>query len=208
MKKYRWKCPTCETGRLLGPRPKKNATALYCLPCSSKKGTLVMMICPALEIRRTRGRERSVVKTKRKKTRVDAIYMVGEFDIRKMHKRVWKIAHKIEPYISLRPPRLVIKYGSDYARTLGTAHYGYRGTVMIKRGPKKNTRSVEKITAILIHEIAHFIADARGGGTHDDYFRGAMIELEDACKQAKLPFFPSSHEMKYIGMSPCTEKNE
>lgn len=40
-KRYRWNCPQCGSGKLLGKRPKKNATGRYCLDCSEKTGYLV-----------------------------------------------------------------------------------------------------------------------------------------------------------------------
>jgi hypothetical protein len=54
--KHRWVCPECGSGLLASSRPRRNATARYCLPCSAKSPTLVERRCEALEKKRKKKR--------------------------------------------------------------------------------------------------------------------------------------------------------
>lgn len=70
-KRIRWECPNgLHPGVLASSRPRKNATARYCLPCSETAGVLVERVAPALE--RKRNAKTAVREEKRARERAAA----------------------------------------------------------------------------------------------------------------------------------------
>ncbi len=185
---HRWTCPHCGGGRNLGVRPRKNATDRYCLPCSEKTGTLVERTCAVLDAKRVRGREKSTTKQKRKKARADAPYIFGfhdQHDIRKVLRKVWKIARKLEPSLTRTVPDIKIMYGPDTGRGGYADFWNHR--IMVNRGDKRASGYWLSSFSTLVHEVAHFVAYKRDRGStpHGDVFKGALLELEEDCKHLR-----------------------
>lgn len=71
-KRYRWICPECSTGKLLGAAPRKNATERFCLPCSESTGHLVERTCPTLDRKRAQKAEKRFEKASRDRAKEKA----------------------------------------------------------------------------------------------------------------------------------------
>jgi hypothetical protein len=71
-KRYRWICPQCSTGKLLGKAPRKNATARFCIPCSESTGYLVERTCPALDRKRAQKAQSRAVKASKGRAKASA----------------------------------------------------------------------------------------------------------------------------------------
>lgn len=177
---YLWKCPQCGKGKRLGARPRRDATDRFCLDCSKKTGTLVPRVCPRLETRRSAGKARTQRKQETKRRRAAAIYMVGGYDLRKLLRRVWTVARRLEPGISRKPPRLQVQYRGGGGRAwIGRPTWDTK--LQLNRGRKGHTLPLRWIFDTLVHEVAHFTACERGDWGHGDTFKAAHADLEQEC---------------------------
>lgn len=186
MKRYRWKCPRCGSGKLLGMRPRVNATDRFCLPCSEETGTLVERVCPVLETQREKAAAKAAEKQKQKRLREAGKYVVNGVDLRKELSRLWRIAQRIEPRLGKQsPPTLTIhrskRWGtsgrawtSSFALTKGKGGAVYRGPrIHLTCGTNLGT-----MLYVFAHEVAHHVATARGAwSSHGDTFKAAEAEM-------------------------------
>lgn len=172
-KRFRWTCPQCGSGVLIGQRPRLDATARYCLDCSKKQGVLVKRECPKLEARRAIVKERTAIKAKRERDKSAEKYIIRGEDIRVFYAKAWRAAERIEPRLRDRPA-LVVRYGN--CQTGGRAYF-WNNRILINRGSKTCPWPLRSIKNIIVHEIAHFVAYARGDCGHGDKFKAAEAEL-------------------------------
>lgn len=176
-KKFRWICPECGSGKNIGARPRRNASDRFCFPCSERVGVLVERACPVLDRKRGAGIERTKAKRERKVERESARFMFHGVDIRKITKRVWRVARTIEP-MRKDAPRVDVRYSQS---SFGGRAWPWEHRFLINRG-KKYTLPIDATTRVIIHEIAHLIAYRRGYvKPHGDTFCGVLTELETAC---------------------------
>lgn len=187
MAKLRWNCPECGRGVLLGPAPRKNATARYCLPCSEKKGTLVERVSPVLERKREAARLRANERERKKLAKARAKFMVDGHDLVKELARIWTIARRLEPNLRLKPPLLTVNKREVTVDSEGRrwGHYtsgrAWRSQhrIHITAGVRAS-----EVQEVLVHEVAHFLGFARGDQGHGDTFNAALTELTlDALKE-------------------------
>lgn len=190
-RRYRWTCPLCETSRLLGARPRKTATARYCLPCSEETGSLVEMTCPTLDkqrVARTTSRvARAATKRKREKARkVEAETWAG-IHVPSEVERVWAIARKLHPRLR-SIPRLILRERSGWQDYSGHAAFdGSRICLSMHRA-----LPASRVRELIVHEISHPAAGSGGGrrnrrGVHDDGFWSVACELAEAAYGVPMP---------------------
>lgn len=104
-KRIRWECPHgLHPGVLASSRPRKNATARYCLPCSEEAGVLVERTAPALERKRN---AKAAVREQRAQAQ------------RENEQRARELAHKV-PVIDAAGNELVLDAGELLARAWKT----------------------------------------------------------------------------------------
>lgn len=169
-KRYRWVCPECGAGKLLGKQPPLNLTDRYCLECSKTTGMLVARTCPVLDRKRKAGRERSKARAKKKREQMAQKWVVAGINLKQELARIWRIAQRLEPALAGRPrPKLAVfqrkgRYSSGHTYALRKIH------ITCGTDPAD-------IRYVLAHEVAHSICRIRGGGCHDDIFKAAEAEL-------------------------------
>jgi hypothetical protein len=160
--RHRWTCPECGSGVLLGPRPRRDATARFCLPCSEDRGSLVERVCPALDRKRAERREkrservRAVRERQRARDTRAGVHVPSEFE------RVWRVAVAAEelPHIdSARPPPTLIVRRKSF----GYSGRAYSNRVTSREATGRtvvlsisDTTSAACVRYLIAHEIAHF----------------------------------------------------
>lgn len=171
--RYKWICPECGMGKLLGARPRKNATARFCLPCSKRAGVLVERTSPRLEARRVLSRERRMAAQRLKVDRQRARWTVEGTDMRRLLAHVWKVARTVCRLLPKEPPVLTMRKNSWAS---GRAYYHQH---RIHLG---NNGDLSEMTNTLLHEVAHFMAWKRDymETGHGAGFNGALIDIETA----------------------------
>jgi len=179
-RRYRWKCPNCGAGKLLGKAPRKNATARFCLPCSEETGYLVERMCPCLEKERAEKAQKRAEKDKEKRAQATALrkaqkaseearWMVQGHDLRKTIRDLCKL-----PFlrnrgckVSTTAEKAILRL-KFYSRTnscvSGRAHYG---TPISPGSIKLNTasewaRSYPSAWSLILHELLHAIGYKHG----------------------------------------------
>ena len=175
-KQVRWKCSICDDGLLAPTRPRKNDVRRYCLPCSTKRGTLVERIAPALEKKREKRSSLVQQKNKEKRVRV-AKKLQPEKERMKRAKqrqmifdkeadRIWKLFYP--QGTNRRRPRINIVF----SRYRGCSGY-YNGSVVI-RIPRTSSGSVSSWET-LAHELCHAVVPtSTRDGSHGKAFYVAL----------------------------------
>ena len=177
-RRYRWTCPACGVGRMLGARPRKDATARFCIPCSEETGSLVGLVCPAQDRRRSDAKTKARGRAAKDRSSVRDAETFGGVHVPSEYRILWKLARKIEPTLSQSPPRLTTRSGTGYyssGRCWWNDRYGLGGRayrIHITAGSYGTD-----VRFVLAHEIAHAIAAVRGGFHHDEIFRVAEAEI-------------------------------
>lgn len=174
-KKYRWNCPECGTGKLLSSRPRKNATARYCLPCSEETGYLVERVSPALERKRAQKTAQRAQRAKRERARtatvrqdraaaVEAKWFSDDKDMRVTIREICvSIPFLRDRGVTVsRTAEKIIKHASLFNRdgTTGSAWRGspnHPGSVSLNFG-KDYARSWD----LALHELLHAIGFKHG----------------------------------------------
>lgn len=110
-----WRCPNGRHPAVRAPaRPRRNASARYCLACSAASATLVERVCESLERERT---QRKATRTKRRtkaqltaEQRIAARFTVGGVDLRKL----WAAMCALPFRTGSMPPRVVPRASHEH----------------------------------------------------------------------------------------------
>jgi len=205
-KQVRWKCENCNDGLLAPSRPRKNDVRRYCLPCSSKKGTLVERIAPALQKKsdQKKVQRKQLVAKQRERTAVSpktyernykkylTKYSNG-WHIESEAKRIWNL---FEPYHNGRTmPTIKIWFNKmefDYSEAQQS---GDPKDVKVWKSPRGNLGHAEYSSneimlktncdwETLAHELCHMAVRSRYKDgrrkAHDEVFYKA---LKDVCER-------------------------
>ena len=180
VKRVRWACPNGCPAVLAPSRPRRDDVARYCLPCSAKRGRLVLRVAPALEAKR--AAKAAATKTKkatavaRTAERETAYHTVHGVDLREELKKLWSlpIAHELRAKLDpneldrTAPPKLVVRNRSAGAGRMGVAWW-QRHEILINRVPGQDAHHVRDTLA---HEVAHILTPrARHGIAWKTAFR-------------------------------------
>ena len=160
-KRVRWACPNGCPAVLAPSRPRRDDVARYCLPCSAKRGRLVLRTAPALEAKRaakvTAVKAKKATRAERKAERETIYFTVHGVDLREELKKLWvlpiarELRAKLSPLRRALVPLIVVRN-----RRLGTNRYGvyFRRDhkILINRIPGHDAHTVRDTLA---HELAH-----------------------------------------------------
>lgn len=199
-KRYRWECPLCERGRLLGARPRENATARYCLPCSEKTGALIPLRCPVLDKRRAKARSKAVARRAAVRERQRETESRAGIHVPTELARVWRVARRLHPRRLLReaPPALTLRRKDvDWEDAMGpTASYSGHANASQHRIVLSMSRGVTAgmVRELVVHEVSHFAERptatrwSRGRrDIHSDTFWTVAAELAEAVYGVSMP---------------------
>lgn len=161
-KQVRWKCEKCDDGLLAPSRPRKNDVRRYCLPCSSKQGTLVERIAPALEKHREKRAAFVSNKNKEKRVRVaEKLQPVKEQQrisaLRKkmIHKEAERIWELMKPYHKgKRLPQIVIARGKNWGSQRGYAQSTWNN-IQVNVDRDQSVSRSKRVWQVLAHELCH-----------------------------------------------------
>lgn len=181
-KRYRWVCPNCGSGKLIGKQPRKNKTARYCLPCSEGTGYLVERVCPALEKKRDASSEAAARRVAKKVEAERAKFHfddggVEPFDILGEFYRLQRFA----PFRKLDWSRWSLKLRR--CKKPQNRH-GFcspsRREISISLWEGLDRSDVKET---LIHEMVHAVVRGQRTGPrwHGDKFRGTLDEASRKC---------------------------
>ena len=179
-KRVRWACPNGCSAVLGSLRPRRDDVARYCLPCSAKRGRLVLRIAPALEAKRaakvSSGKTKKAARAARAAERETAYYTVHGVDLREELKKLWslpiarELRAKLDPNEIDRtaPPNLLVRTRHLGANRMGVAWW-HRHEILINRIPGQDAFDVRDTLA---HEVAHILTPrARHGIAWKTAFR-------------------------------------
>ena len=184
-KRVRWACPNGCPSVLASSRPRRDDVARYCLPCSAKRGRLVLRTAPALDAKReakaTAAKTKKAAAAARAAERETAYYTVHGVDLREELKKLWSlpIARELRAKLSgvlvqYGPPKLVVRTRSTPHHRYGVA-YWHRHEILINRIPGHDMFDVRDTLA---HEVAHILTP---GARHGIAWKTAFRLL---CEQA------------------------
>lgn len=190
-KRHRWQCPQCGSGVLLGSRPRKDATARFCLACSERTGTLVPRVCAALEKRRERKRDVREKKTREKRERTREAETVSGVHLPSEILRICRVLlrAKVFPRWMTDPTQLEIKLKIVRAKKTRSvcnpeAWQRWLDQQETRANGSANGFGIKlnvgcrcpawKIEALLLHELCHVAAPA--SEHHGDRFATLLVE--------------------------------
>ena len=176
-KRVRWACPNGCPAVLAPSRLRRDDVARYCLPCSAKRGRLVLRLAPALEAKRAAKvaatKAKKVVRAERTAERETSYHTVHGVDLREELKKLWshpiarELRAKLHPLHRVTPPKLVVRNRSTRGR-YGVA-YWQDHKILINRIPGQDAYNVRDTLA---HEVAHILTPrARHGIAWKTAFR-------------------------------------
>lgn len=191
--KHRWSCPECGNVVLLGARPRRDATARFCLACSERSGTLVERVCPVLDKQRAQKRDSREQKRKRKADRerdaetVSGVHIPSE--LRNMCRKLVKA--RVFPRWMRYTDRITLDlkiYHVTRSKPRGVTDERWQQWVDQTEVKRWHGRAyltlIElcfgcrvprwKVLALLFHELCHLAAPRKEG--HDDHFTTILAE--------------------------------
>jgi hypothetical protein len=169
VKRVRWECPSGLHAGVLGPsRPRKNATARFCLPCSEAAGVLVERVAPAVERKRaaksaTAERRREAAREREREAKARACVVVtsdgAELDLRAELDAMMRGSETLR----------------DWARDSWLAGARFRPELKVRRGAKRHVSGCcddsadivltvgagadrHEVREVLLHELAHAVS--------------------------------------------------
>jgi hypothetical protein len=190
--RHRWVCPNCGDGVLLGARPRRNATARFCLPCSKQASVLVERGCPVLKRKRAQKRDVRETKRKRQQAKARELETVSGLhvptELRKIcrtltRRRVFprglgggediELDLRIRRVKKPRPARVGKEMWARYVEGIETYRSGRANgfRVVLELGCRCPRHLV---LALLLHELCHVAAPA--GERHGDHFATLLAE--------------------------------
>lgn len=189
--RHRWSCPECGSGVLLGPRPRRDATARFCLGCSQKQGTLVARVCPALEKKRDRKRDLQETRLRQQRDRKREAETVSGIHIPSEMLRICRVLlrAKVFPQSMTLPDRIELRLQvvrarktrsmcqpEAWQRWIDQQETGARGSaswyhVSLRVGCRC---PAWKLQALLLHELCHVAAPPKE--QHGERFATLLVE--------------------------------
>jgi len=162
----------------MGPRPRKNKTARYCINCSQSTGVLVERICPALDKKRSKNADKAAERAAAAAEKERAKYLFDDggaepFDIFAEFQRL----QRYKPFRRLAWQKWALKvrrYKSP-KRTHGYCTPGARKIIINLWDGLDRT----DVTETIIHEMVHAVVKGQKDGPrwHGDKFRSTLEEV-------------------------------
>ena len=213
VKRVRWACPNGCPAVLASSRPRRDDVARYCLPCSAKRGRLVLRAAPALESKRaakvTATKAEKVARAERTAEHAAAYHTVHGVDLRTELKKLWTLPiarvlrAKLHSLHRTAPPKLVVRN-----RAAGTNRYGVANcaehTIRINRIPGHDEHTVRDTLA---HELAHILAPrAHHGIAWKAAYRLLCEEAYGVRPRVENRYIRETHEMMRAAADDADDK--